>query len=483
MTWTEVSPEVYSTELGGVEKIYRFMSNIFKPTGREHWGLYCSCTLELGPSLSQRDPATALRDAWKALRQEFPALAIVPDGLTKKTYILPNASRVEKWAGETFIVERNTDPDAVLASYPARDHPSMYYFPKSSQVLFLASHWRIDGLGTCMIMDRFFAILTASTPSPAADSWTNDLEKVSPRLEDALGAPTEETPEIHELAQKQIADHHKNAVHAGGIPYLGDATTPPGSPAHTFVNFDAQTTAALIAACKARGVSVTAAVYAALADAVLALSREEGDAPEKYTAVMATNMRGYVRAPYGGREHAAQVYIIGRSPTVAHGSSFADKTAQFAAYSRDWYDDDFLRAYRVTTRHHYDAMTQRRPAPPPGGAPPPKPPSGVTLSSLGVIEKLLPAAYGDVRVAGFHFGVSMLTRQMLLYVWTFAGRMCFSVNYNDAYHDAASVRALIEHIRLVLAEEVGVALRPEEGVGRNGVNGVNGVNGANGVSH
>ncbi|KAI1775064.1 hypothetical protein F4818DRAFT_417684 [Hypoxylon cercidicola] len=459
MTWTEVSPGVYSTELGGVEKIYRFFSHLFKPTGREHWGLYCSCTLELGSPFSQRDPATALRDAWKALRQEFPGLAIVPDGLTKKTYVLPDASRVERWADETFFVD-HTDPDAILASYPARDTPSMYFFPESSQVLFLASHWRIDGLGTCMIMERFFSILAALTPSPSAESWTNDLHKVSPRLEDALGAPTEETPEIQALAQQQIADHHKNAIHAGGIPYLGDATTPPGSPVRTFIKFNRETTSALIAACKARGISVTSAFYAALANAALALSRDE--TPEKYTAVMAVNMRNYVKPPYNSKDHAVQVYIIGRSPTVEHSCTFDEKTAQFAAYSKDWYNDEFLRAYRVSTRHHYDAMA-KRPAPP-AGVPPPKPPSGVTLSSLGVIEKMLPSEYegGAVKVTDFHFGVSMMTRQMLLYVWTFDGKMSFSINYNEAYHDTKAVKWLLEFIRQVLAKEVGVTLEPEE---------------------
>ncbi|KAI6091241.1 hypothetical protein F4821DRAFT_198822 [Hypoxylon rubiginosum] len=459
MSWTETSPGVYSTELGGVEKVYRFISHMFKPTGREHYGIYCACTLDFGSSFARRDKATAVRDAWKVLRQEFPALAIVPDGLTKKTYVLPDASKVEKWADETFIVDF-TDPDAVLASYPARDHPSMHFFPESNQVLFLASHWRIDGIGVCIIMERLFSILAASTPPPAADSWKNDLHRVSPRLEDALDAPTEETPEIHALAQKQIAEHHKNAIHAGGIPYLGDATTPPGSPVRTHIKFNRATSGALIAACKARGITVTSAFYAALASAVLAMSIDE--APEKYTAVMAANMRDYVQPPYNSKDHAVQAYVIGRAPTVNHSCTFAEKTAQFAAYVRDWCDDEFLRAYRVTTRTHYDAMT-KRPAPP-AGAPPPKPPSGVTLSSLGVIEKLLPKEYegGEVTMTDFHFGVSMLTRQMLLYVWTFDGKMSFSINYNEAYHDAPSAEALLEYIRQVLAKELGVTLEPEE---------------------
>ncbi|KAI1379521.1 hypothetical protein F4677DRAFT_335278 [Hypoxylon crocopeplum] len=456
MTWSEVSPGVFSKELDGVEKIYRHISELFKPLGREHWGLYFVCDIELGAHLSSKDLTTALRDAWKALRYEFPALSFRPDGLTKKTYVLPDASSVEEWADETFFVDRSTDPDGILASYPARDTPSMHFFPESSQVLFLCSHWRIDGIGTCILMEHFFSLLTAATPSPVLKSRINDLHKISPSLEDALGAPTAETPEIQALAQKKIAEHHKNVVHAGGLPYRGDATTRPGCPTRTAITFNKASTATLIAACKERKITVTSAVYAALATAVFSLSPDE--APEKYAAVMSVNMRSYLEPPYGSKDHAVQVYVTGRSPTVGRDSTFNQKTEHFMAYCKNWCDEEFIRSHRVATRHHYEAMFKR-----PEGTQPPKPPSSVTLSSLGVIEKNLPSQYGGgaVKLTDFRFGVSMMTRQIMLYVWTFGGRLTFSVNYNDAYHDVAAASGLMEFIRQTLKKEMGVTLQPE----------------------
>ncbi|KAI2621283.1 hypothetical protein GGR54DRAFT_96454 [Hypoxylon sp. NC1633] len=458
MSWSELSPGVFSKELDGVEKIYRYISQTFKPLGREHWGLYCVCTFELGSPFSPRDPTTALRDAWKALRHEFPSLAIRPDGLTNKKYTLPDASSVEEWVKETFIVDRTTRPEDIVASYPARDTPSLYFFPESSQILFLASHWRVDGLGTCMILERFFSLLAAATPPLPLESWTNDLHKISPSLEDALEMPTTDTPEVHELARKQIEAHHKNAVHAGGLPYRGDATTPPGHPSDTGITLSKASTAAFILACKARGFTVTSAVYAALATTYFALSPDEST--QKYAAVMPVNMRRYMAPPYNGRDHAVQVYVTGRTPTVDRGSSFDEKTQQFSAYCRDWYTDDFKRAHRVATKRHFEALSRR---PEVAGAPPPNPPSGVTLSSLGVIEDYLPRRYGDgaVNLTDFHFGVSMLTRQMLMYVWTFDGKLSLSVSYNDAYHDATSANGFLDFIRKTLEKEVGVALETE----------------------
>ncbi|KAI1386657.1 uncharacterized protein F4822DRAFT_323318 [Hypoxylon trugodes] len=453
MDWTEVSPGVYSKELCGVEKIYRNISQLFKPVGREHWGLYCVCDFELGPSLSGKDPAAVLRDAWKALRYDFPALAVAPDGLTKKTYILPNQSSVEKWADETFIVDPISSSDDILASYPPRDTPTIHYLPELSQVVFLCSHWRIDGLGTCMIMDRFFTILAKATGAPTSKSWANDLHKISPNLEEALGVPATETPEVQALAREHIKEHHKNAVHAGGLPYLGDAKTPPGRPAATATTFNEDSTAAFIATCKARKVTVTSAIYAALAGAIPVLSLDE--CTKKYAAVMAVNMRNHLQEPYNGRDHPVQVYVVGQAPTVDHSSSFYEKTKEFSNQTGSWYNEDFKRAYRVATQYQYEALCNR--------GPPPKPPSSVTLSSLGVIERNLSGEYGGgaVKVRDFRFGVSMMTRQMLLYAWTFGGKLQFSVNYNDAYHDSLEVAAFLELIVQILKKEMGVTLVAE----------------------
>ncbi|CAJ2500235.1 Uu.00g030880.m01.CDS01 [Anthostomella pinea] len=214
------------------------VSQAFKPIGREHWGLYIVCSFELGPSLSGRNPSTALRDAWKTLRQEFPALAVNPDALTKKTYAVPSSVSVDEWANETFFVESSADPDDVVASYPSRDTPSLYFFPTRSQILFLCSHWRIDGLGTCMLLERFFTILAQGQPAP--NSWTDGIQSISPSLEDAAGAPRTENPELVEFAQGYIEDHHRNAVHAGGLPYAGDTTTPPGRASYSAITFDPQ---------------------------------------------------------------------------------------------------------------------------------------------------------------------------------------------------------------------------------------------------
>lgn len=91
--WVEISQGVFSTELGGLEKIYCTASQASKHLGHEHWGLYDICSLSFGPSVprSDSDLALAVRNAWISLRHEFPGLALISEGLTHKTYTLPNA--------------------------------------------------------------------------------------------------------------------------------------------------------------------------------------------------------------------------------------------------------------------------------------------------------------------------------------------------------------------------------------------------------
>lgn len=452
--WVETSPGVFSTELGGLERIYRTASQAFKQLGHEHWGLYgvCSFEFEPGSSDSHSDRALALRNAWISLRFEFPGLALVPEDLTRKTYTVPNAASVDAWANDTFFVAHSpTDADSILAAYPLRDQPSLYFFPESSSVLLLVSHWRVDGVGTCMLLDRLFGHLAAGSRI-AAESWGPDMHKLSPGIADALGAPDVATPELEALAHQYIEDHHKNAVHAAGLRYHGDASTPPANATRTAVAFDTASTAALVALCKDGDITVTSAVHAALATVVFDLSP---DNPTKYAAVVSVNMRDQLRPPYNSRDHVVQAYVTGVTPSVDRATSFNEKARQLAAFYKGWYSEQFVQAFRLTTQYHGEALSKPRPQQR-------RPPSNVTLSSLGVVEKYLTGQYGSgenaISVRDFRFGVSMMTRQMLLYVWTFGGRLNMSVNYNSAYHDGRDAVEFLEAIRGALCKHMDISL-------------------------
>jgi hypothetical protein len=90
---------------------------------------------------------------------------------------------------------------------------------------------------------------------------------------------------------------------------------------------------------------------------------------------------------------------------------------------------------------------------------PGKPPSGVTLSSLGIIDRNLRSDYGPkLQIDKFRFGVSMMTRQTILYAWTFKGRLSLSLNYNEAYYSDSMASEVVSRVAWHLKEGLEVDL-------------------------
>lgn len=452
MAWTETTPGVFRKDFSGVEKIYRKMSIAFSHIGREHWGIHCVCSFRPGPSFPKRNTVTALREAWKALMIEFPGLTIVPDGLAK-VFVVPDPQAADKWVDQTFFVEPAGNADTIIANSKPRDLPSLFYFPSSSEIAFLSQHWRTDAIGTCMLLDRFFSIL-AQPQDLGSSPGRPELERICPSLEDAAGSPENETPELQDFAREYIDDFHKKAINTGGLPYKGNPTALPASTSHQDLILTKDSTSALVAACKSRNISVSAAIHTALAHTVFSFA-PPGDQRSEYTTVMAVNMRAYLPPPYNTKTHACQTYVASITPTVQRNSDFSEATVALTREYKSWHNENFMQSLRWIYKYHADKLF----APRPEGVPAPKPPSGVTLSSLGVVEQYLTGDYGNaVHIDRFRFGVSMMTRQMLLYAWTFREQLNLSVNYNTAYYDISMVQDVLSHIITTMKEELGLEL-------------------------
>ncbi|OKL55513.1 hypothetical protein UA08_09252 [Talaromyces atroroseus] len=465
-TWTQTAPGVYEANLDGAETVYRKTATVFAPLSREHWRLHTICRFNFGPDyIGPTDKETALRQAWKALRYEFPGMAVAPDGF-KKIYKTPDAQTTQQWLDQTFFVETQRTADEIISeAVPLQEVPSLYYLPATSEIIFFISHWRIDAMGSWMVTDRFFHHLA----HPAADELpavppSDEIDRISPSLEDAAGSPKVSTPEMDKVAAEHIAAHHRNAIQMGGMPYKGDGTTLPGSPQREALVFTTESTQRAIAACKARGITITAAIHAALAETVFAMGLPESREND-YVTVMPVNLRNYLKAPYSGDGHALQTYAGSITPRVARHATFAERTAYLMEYYKTRYDAKLIECLRPIYKYHADALFKPRPASTTAAngeapsAPPPRPPSGISINSLGVVEKYFAGKYGDaVDVDTFTFGVSMITRQTMLYVWTWKGRLTLSSEYNSAYHEPEEVREVMLSIKRVLEKELEICL-------------------------
>ncbi|OKL58419.1 hypothetical protein UA08_05982 [Talaromyces atroroseus] len=476
MAWKQIEDGTWRKELGGVEKIYRFQSTIFRATGREHWGLYTICKVNISENADLA--STLLRNAWKALRFEFPALTLVVDGyeavytgggrnvtvLGEEEGIDAVANTAEEWAQKTFRVEQILTVEEILADYQIRDLPGLVWLPATSEVLFLTSHWRVDGVGSCMLLNRLFQLVASKATGIPPENWSveNDLARISPSLEDAAGSPMTTTAEIENTAKEISTTFREKALQSIGLPYNGDRTTPPGNPAVQAISFTAESSKSLVDACKERRISVSAAIHAALATTTFEMTAAKD--VNEYVTIMAVSYRPYLKEPYNTEEHACRTYVSSIPPTVAKNATFEEQTTSLTQLFKNWHTEKMSQALRELYRGASQALVAPRPGPPPG--PPPNPPSGITHSNLGVIDQFIRRQYYSanerqtpaVEVTKFRFGVSVMTRQMLLYPWTFRGQLNLSINYNYAYYEAKIPLQVLDMVQQKLEQELGIKL-------------------------
>jgi hypothetical protein len=449
--------ELPQNQFSEYEKIYLRMSRAFKPLKKEHWAVHCVCSINHKPRTAGEntlDTHKALRNTWKRLAVEYPGLTVRPVESTKH-YIPLNEAVLEDWASETFFVQDEACADDIVADSEPRELPSFYYLPRASEIVFISQHWRTDAIGCCMLLNRFFELLESGDTQSIA---MGNISPLSPSLEIAAGASSEEDADIQSYAREHIDAFHAKAVHAGGLPFDGDATRPPARTKHHDLTFTASQTQRLVQACKGQQMSVSAAIHVALARTYFSFAKTAEEKQAGYTTVMAVNMRPHLQAPYHEPAHACQAYVVSITPTVPYVSDFPNAARALTLEYRSWYTEKLRRSLYWLFKYHAEKLFAPNTAKGQTADPAP-PPSGVTLSSLGIVERYLEGRYGNcVTVERFRFGVSMMTRQTLLYVWTFRGELTLSLDYNEAYYSYQMAAEVLSRLKKNLAEGLGVTL-------------------------
>lgn len=465
MVWTKAADSgTWTDEYDGAEKVFYGMSQAFKPHKREHGSVYTICRIRSTHSPGATGPGglgELLREAWTRLRFDFPALSVFEDG-GKKTYLEATPANVKAWADNTFWVNDGAvSARHVVAVLHLRKLPCLIYVSRSSEVLFHGSHWRIDALGACMVLDRLFSIVSilaelagATQESLGQPRWELEHEHLSPSLEDAYGCAKEPTPSTEAKAEEIRRRNFDTAYPTAGLPYRGDLSTPPGLHRCQTVAFGKYASEQLVRACKTRGFSVTAAVHAASAVAVWDSAAADTPGCDSYSTLVAVNVRPLL--PGSASTYTCGTYVTGITHTLQRGDErdFESWCRQLTSgYRGDWDPATYMPALRSIYRVHGETLAALASS---GAARPPA--SNVTVSSLGVIDGYLRADHGAVQVDTFHLGSAIMGRQPTLYIWTYRGSLTLSVDYNEAYYSAEQIAAFLESVTSCLSKELGVDL-------------------------
>ncbi|KAK6836736.1 hypothetical protein PG987_007231 [Apiospora arundinis] len=460
MSWmeTENREGVYARPIGENEDFIKLVGDagLQLPYKREGWAINSTATVFPTGSFESADLAALFRRAWGHLRFQHPSLAaeLVPSSGVATTFLLyhvpASGAALDAWVDRTFRV-------AADASSSADVIPTFQPSPCSLHT----SHWRTDGVGVLLLLDALLALASDPTlADPALLAWGTEAERLAPSVEFAAAMPAKPTPEIKERATA-LSGTFAHAFGAIGIPYLGDADTPPAGTRSATLTLDKEETKKIIAACKKLGFSVHVAVHASVAGANYALADETDRARKHYTSTVRFSLRPYVSAPDSTPASAAGLYTTGWVKRVEPDMSWAERARSYTGEYKKGITREFLEAHREYATQ-LGAMLRGLKAPGEGDVVPP-PPSDMDISSVGVVDdKMVRRSYGTLQ-AGFEvtavgLGVEILTRQGTMFVWTFREQLNLSVTYNEAYHSEEQMQEFVRTVRLQLLK----GLFPEE---------------------
>ncbi|ROT38103.1 hypothetical protein SODALDRAFT_278484 [Sodiomyces alkalinus F11] len=488
--WSPAGPDApgaVTRSMDTLENFYKLLADSSSKLNREHWALTMSFRLAFPASLG--DPLPYLRRTWLAVRHLHPGIGSTapptdPADLTSKVALTVPPLDPEAWLAKSFVAHDDTtlvedDATAALSLRPT-ETATLHWVPATSTIVFRSSHWRIDGMGSIMLAHAFMTTLVSvlrrgldadlsAHASPAANG------SLTPSLDDIVRSPADEasTPErLKKAADSLIATFLK------GLPTVGLPTIPgsehatPGPTARAQVSLDRATTAAVLAACKARGFTVTSAIHAALLRVVA--RHPQHPLAKNYAAFVATDMRRRLGAPWDGVPYAVGMFSSG-VPVCIEGAQEEEEDKPFARLAADFhavYSQDLARL-GVDDRGAPFSMQDivapyvRRTTklfmttPVPGGTMPPI--QNPDLSSLGPVETVLRRRYvyacGDERieVTDFWLGVEMLSRALQCHLWTFRDSLTLQGCFNTSFYEKDFVAGVLGQAMEELLAGLGLA--------------------------
>ncbi|KAI1120145.1 hypothetical protein F5Y10DRAFT_283518 [Nemania abortiva] len=380
------------------------------------------------------DLTPALEDAWKRICYEQPQIASTVDGM-KKVYEIPDTKALEEWLESTFAVSTASDAEELYVSVKPIKQATLYYIPKSSELVFRGHNHMIDGTGVLLFWHSYLEALS----SPNANiEFGNESARLAPTMEQALGYPEQTTQEMSEKAKALFAGLTSGGPGIGLVSQSGVA--PSGNCQNAELVLPVATTDALVAACKSKGVTVTAAVHAAYIGAIVKHVDPNSNASQYVTANQ-FNLRSFLPEPYSSSKYAASVYYTPFPYRADLPASYWDLAKSLHKYYQTSFKGnpkalglnepltrDLCRD--VQTPEFLDEFLER---------PVPK---DALVSSLGVAERY------DLTI-----GVDVVIG-MSMFFFTFRDQLRLMYSFNDGFEKREDIQQYLEEVKSILIREL-----------------------------
>jgi hypothetical protein len=446
MSWKEVSTGNYTRELDNAKLLLKTVAAPFESLNREHWAINFVTTIRFDIQNTE-EIITALRSAWVNLRYHHPHIATLLEAKSF-TYQVPDENLLQDWLSESFFVHKDESVDEYLLSAPLMRYASLHYFPGDSELVMRIHHWLVDGTGAQHIVNRFFKLLADGHESP---TFGEEWKRLPPSLREASDPSPEPSPERQEAAKK-LFTQFASKMPSIGLPVKPRQDSPGGTLCSTR-EYPPTVLDTLLTACRKEGLSLTAALTAAIVVATQETPQESSLA-KNYTTFACFDYRPYLGPPYNNvAAWPMGVYMLGLPASLPEGEFLLQAKELQKMYKQPLSRD------KVNLHEYYDeysgmmAAAMSQPLVP--GMPLPTTPS---LSSFGVMDRRLQARYHgkhQIEIERTALRTDVMMPTIARYQWSWKGKFMISACYNDGYYEKAFVEEFMGRVETILIRELG----------------------------
>ncbi|KPM43912.1 hypothetical protein AK830_g2614 [Neonectria ditissima] len=432
--WTRTG-NAWQRSTGGMESFY---ASITTPDGQVgHWIICCVVQFEyLGQPI---DLEKTLRDGWISLRHKYPGLASTVSGNTRVCEA-PEEANIDEWTKKTFRVDEDTTAEQLFARLRSISSITLHYLPKTRELVINAPHSLIDGRGVIYLYNALFSQL--ANPQ----GTTGNITGLPPTENKLLGLNSVSSEQNIQAAQNLLS-RFANPKLPVRMPNVNFDQTP-GDAARAQLKIPSGATAAIVAACKERGFTVTAAWHAALILAVREIQAAAGEDGSAFTTFTNFDLRRWFPESFDAAGIFAGPYHIALPVSVdLDGKEFVEIARDLSKNYKDPMafaqgDLNFI----PPTIAACEEIFKMGPAPS----------STPVLSSMGVIDNYLKRNQGDWKICEYWLADTMLSAEIQSFLWTWREELVLSGSYNAAYYETQEVDRFLEAIKEKLLQGLGI---------------------------
>ncbi|KAI9170660.1 putative amidase [Paramyrothecium foliicola] len=501
LRWREIEAGVWTRDIDEIEEFYAAIAKLWEGSGHMYFAI--TGHISLSVSVSDSDATAtgqkfdeALGKAWKALRNQHPAIA-------SQTLLEPNNGKFKKifkvnspdWFEKTFVRvdSGQTGIDFANSDPPAPKLPTLFVLSPAvssadghirRDLVLRSPHDIMDGVGTLMLLNTLVQLTAeALTHEDAFSVSTGDAnigERLSPPYRIAAAVPPSPTASMKEKLARMALEQERDAkieqLPIAGLPFKQGETVP-GVHKRVEITLAEDEANKLISAAKAVGATVTHVFHAAIALTLRDLQEKTTEARRvQYVSYILRNERAACKPPYNDHRHAAALYhsVSGGKLTVEMTvpSASSDPSTSVAEDR-----EEFLRVLRLMTDFYQNVRNDpdhyaiapnlwangvpKLPVPldpsKPLPVPAPELHPSASISSMGKLDSIIKAQQGPISVDNPWVTGEELRSGLGLFLGAFKGQLSLSAAYNDAWHDEKEIRGFLKHCLKLVNEGHGTA--------------------------